>query len=174
MLRNMIAFYDLARHAVETTAQSEKKITWNDIRTTLGDIIFQLSSMKFKVKFLCYLSRLIYFDILYLFRIQRKILKTRLNVILKSLMNVCKQHFEIWKKINCRLFIVFINILCCYIPFNHCHHLVNPILFFSFFYLVLWYLSLSIPFLSLIKLEQNECVWLMYFSFIFIYSYSMS
>jgi len=49
MLRNMIAFYDLARHAVETTAQSEKKITWNDIRTNLGDIIHQLSSMKFKV-----------------------------------------------------------------------------------------------------------------------------
>ncbi len=50
MLRNMISFYDLARHAVETTAQSEKKITWNDIRTNLGDILHQLSSMKFKVK----------------------------------------------------------------------------------------------------------------------------
>ncbi len=49
MLRNMIAFYDLARHAVETTAQSEKKITWNDIRTNLADIVHQLSSMKFKV-----------------------------------------------------------------------------------------------------------------------------
>ncbi len=58
MLRNMITFYDLARHAVETTAQSEKKITWNDIRTNLGDIIHQLSSMKFKVNFL---FRLIYF-----------------------------------------------------------------------------------------------------------------
>ena len=49
MLRNMISFYDLARHAVETTAQSEKKITWNDIRTNLADIIHQLSGMKFKV-----------------------------------------------------------------------------------------------------------------------------
>ncbi len=58
MLRNMITFYDLARHAVETTAQSEKKITWNDIRTNLGDIIHQLSSMKFKVNFL---FQLIYF-----------------------------------------------------------------------------------------------------------------
>jgi len=48
MLRNMIAFYDLARHAVETTAQSEKKITWNDIRTNLADILHQLSGMKFK------------------------------------------------------------------------------------------------------------------------------
>jgi hypothetical protein len=54
----MITFYDLARHAVETTAQSEKKITWNDIRTNLGDIIHQLSSMKFKVNFL---FQLIYF-----------------------------------------------------------------------------------------------------------------
>jgi V-type H+-transporting ATPase subunit A len=49
MLRNMISFYDLARHAVETTAQSEKKITWNDIRTNLSDILHQLSGMKFKV-----------------------------------------------------------------------------------------------------------------------------
>ena len=51
MLRNMISFYDLARHAVETTAQSEKKITWNDIRTNLGEILHQLSSMKFQVRF---------------------------------------------------------------------------------------------------------------------------
>ncbi len=49
MLRNMITFYDLARHAVEITAQLEKKITWNDIRTNLEDILYQLSRMKFKV-----------------------------------------------------------------------------------------------------------------------------
>ncbi|CAF3734371.1 unnamed protein product [Rotaria sp. Silwood1] len=48
MLRNIIAFYDLSRHAVETTAQSKKKITWNDIRTNLGDILHQLTWMKFK------------------------------------------------------------------------------------------------------------------------------
>ena len=52
MLRSMISFYDLARHAVETTAQSEKKITWNDIRTNLGGILHELSSMKFKVNIL--------------------------------------------------------------------------------------------------------------------------
>ncbi|CAF3758873.1 unnamed protein product [Rotaria sp. Silwood1] len=50
MLRNIIAFYDLSRHAVETTAQSKKKITWNDIRTNLGDILHQLTWMKFKKK----------------------------------------------------------------------------------------------------------------------------
>ena len=49
MLRNIIAFYDLARHSVETTAQSEHKITWNVIRESMGNIMYQLASMKFKV-----------------------------------------------------------------------------------------------------------------------------
>lgn len=49
MLRNIIGFYDMARHSVETTAQSEVKITWNVIREAMGDIMYQLSSMKFKV-----------------------------------------------------------------------------------------------------------------------------
>ena len=49
MLQNIILFYDLARHAVETTAQSENKITWAIIRENMGDIMYQLSSMKFKV-----------------------------------------------------------------------------------------------------------------------------
>ncbi|KAL3095410.1 hypothetical protein niasHS_007509 [Heterodera schachtii] len=48
MLKNMIGFYDLARHSVETTAQSDNKITWNQIRDHLGDIIHELSSMKFE------------------------------------------------------------------------------------------------------------------------------
>jgi V-type H+-transporting ATPase subunit A len=50
MLRNIIGFYDMARHAVDTTAQSEVKITWNVIREAMGDIMYQLSSMKFKVR----------------------------------------------------------------------------------------------------------------------------
>ena len=49
MLRNIIAFYDMARHAVESTAQSDNKITWNVIRDSMGNILYQLSSMKFKV-----------------------------------------------------------------------------------------------------------------------------
>ncbi len=49
MLRNIITFYELARHVIGITAQSEKKITWNDIRTKLEDILYQLSNMKFKV-----------------------------------------------------------------------------------------------------------------------------
>jgi len=48
MVRNFIAFYDLARHAVESTAQSESKITWSVIREAMGNILYQLSSMKFK------------------------------------------------------------------------------------------------------------------------------
>merc|ERR1712088_355533 len=48
MLKNTIAFYDLARHAVASTAQSENKITWGVIREAMGNILYQLSSMKFK------------------------------------------------------------------------------------------------------------------------------
>lgn len=51
MLSNMIAFYDMARRAVETTAQSDSKITWSIIREHMGEILYKLSSMKFKVYF---------------------------------------------------------------------------------------------------------------------------
>lgn len=50
MLKNIITFYDLARHVVDSTAQSENRITWNVIREALSDIMYQLSSMKFKVR----------------------------------------------------------------------------------------------------------------------------
>ncbi|KAF6212435.1 hypothetical protein GE061_012958 [Apolygus lucorum] len=48
MLKNMISFYDLARHTVESTAQSDNKITWTVIKESMGNILYQLSSMKFK------------------------------------------------------------------------------------------------------------------------------
>jgi len=48
MLKNMIAFYEFSRHAVESTAQSDNKITWNVIRETMSQTMYQLSSMKFK------------------------------------------------------------------------------------------------------------------------------
>merc|ERR1712060_463704 len=48
MLKNTISFYDLARHSVETTTQSGNKITWGVIREAMGNILYQLSSMKFK------------------------------------------------------------------------------------------------------------------------------
>ena len=53
MLRNLIAFYNLARDAVQTTAKSRKKITWNFIRTNFESLIYELLSMKFKVNFIC-------------------------------------------------------------------------------------------------------------------------
>jgi len=49
MMRNIIGFYDMARHAVESTAQSDNKITWAIIREHMGDVMYKLSSMKFKV-----------------------------------------------------------------------------------------------------------------------------
>jgi len=48
MLRNMVGFYDMARHAVESTAQSDNKITWGTIRESMSNILYQLSSMEFK------------------------------------------------------------------------------------------------------------------------------
>ncbi|KAI4888003.1 hypothetical protein NFI96_034670, partial [Prochilodus magdalenae] len=48
ILSNMIAFYDMARHAVESTAQSDNKITWAMIREHMGEILYRISSMKFK------------------------------------------------------------------------------------------------------------------------------
>ncbi|XP_042899804.1 V-type proton ATPase catalytic subunit A [Parasteatoda tepidariorum] len=47
MMRNMIAFYDLAQNAVQSTAQSENRITWSVIREAMDNILYQLSSMKF-------------------------------------------------------------------------------------------------------------------------------
>lgn len=46
----MISFYDMARHAVETTAQSDNKITWAMIREHMGEVLYKISSMKFKVR----------------------------------------------------------------------------------------------------------------------------
>lgn len=48
MLRNMIGFYDMAKNAVESTAQSENRVTWALIREAMGDLLYQLTSMKFK------------------------------------------------------------------------------------------------------------------------------
>ncbi|GMS95643.1 hypothetical protein PENTCL1PPCAC_17818, partial [Pristionchus entomophagus] len=48
MLKNMIGFYELARHSIESTAMSESKITWNLIRDRMGDLIYSLTSMKFR------------------------------------------------------------------------------------------------------------------------------
>ncbi|CAC5421738.1 ATPeV1A [Mytilus coruscus] len=48
MLKNIIGFYDMAKHSVESTAQSENKVTWAIIRDQMNDLLYKLSSMKFK------------------------------------------------------------------------------------------------------------------------------
>ena len=52
MTRNIVTFYNLATHAVEVTAQAEpeKRVTWATIKEQMNDIIYALSSMKFKVR----------------------------------------------------------------------------------------------------------------------------
>ena len=49
MLKNIIGFYDMAKHSIESTAQSENKITWAIIRDQMNELLYKLSSMKFKV-----------------------------------------------------------------------------------------------------------------------------
>ena len=62
MLTNICAFYDAARHSVETTAHSDNKITWAIIKEQMGDnIIYQLSSMKFKVVFIPFFNQMFFF-----------------------------------------------------------------------------------------------------------------
>ncbi len=48
MLKNMIGFYDLAKTAVDS-AKGDNRITYAMIKEAMGDIMYQLSSMKFKV-----------------------------------------------------------------------------------------------------------------------------
>ena len=56
MLRNLIVFHDLAQQVVKETPKSTNKITWWDIRTNFDDLLRELSSMKFKVKFFLWKS----------------------------------------------------------------------------------------------------------------------
>jgi len=47
MLRNIITFYNLAQKAVEHSGP-DHKVTWNQIRTSMSDILYKLTSMKFQ------------------------------------------------------------------------------------------------------------------------------
>ena len=49
MLANIVAFYNQAQRAVENTAQSDNKITWATIKEQCGDVLHQLTRMKFMV-----------------------------------------------------------------------------------------------------------------------------
>ena len=50
MTRNIVTFYTLATNAVESTAQSDNRVTWATIKEQMNDVIYALSSMKFKVR----------------------------------------------------------------------------------------------------------------------------
>lgn len=47
MLRNIVLFYTLAQKAVEQTSV-DKKVTWNQIRSSLSDQLYKLTRMKFQ------------------------------------------------------------------------------------------------------------------------------
>jgi len=47
MLRNIVAFFNRAQKAIESSTD-ERKITWMTIKNAMGDLIYQLSCMKFQ------------------------------------------------------------------------------------------------------------------------------
>ena len=49
MLKNIILFYNLSQRAIESTANSENKITLSSIHNALGDTIYKLTAMKFQL-----------------------------------------------------------------------------------------------------------------------------
>lgn len=48
MIKNMIGFYDLAKNAVDSS-KTDNRVTYAMIKEAMSDIMYQLSSMKFKV-----------------------------------------------------------------------------------------------------------------------------
>lgn len=70
MLSNIVGFYDMAQHAVESTAHSDNKITWAIIKENMGEILYSLSSMKFKVRCVCILK---FWQLIFLWKISWKI-----------------------------------------------------------------------------------------------------
>jgi V-type H+-transporting ATPase subunit A len=48
MLKNIVHFFNLGMKAIENTSSSDNKITYNTIKTQLGDLMYKLSSQKFQ------------------------------------------------------------------------------------------------------------------------------
>jgi len=48
MMRNFVTFYNLAQKAVEDTAQSDNKVTYQTIKTSMSGLLYKLSAMKFQ------------------------------------------------------------------------------------------------------------------------------
>lgn len=49
MLKNMIGFYDMAKNSIDGS-KGDNRVTYAMIKEAMGDVMYQLSSMKFKVK----------------------------------------------------------------------------------------------------------------------------
>jgi len=47
MMRNIVSFYNKAQKAIESSSE-ERKITWLTIKNSMGDLLYQLTSMKFQ------------------------------------------------------------------------------------------------------------------------------
>jgi len=47
MLRNIVSFYNKAQKAIESSSE-DRKISWMTIKNAMGDLIYQLSCMKFQ------------------------------------------------------------------------------------------------------------------------------
>jgi len=47
MMRNIILFYTKAQKAIESSSE-ERKVTWMTIKSSMGDLLYQLTSMKFQ------------------------------------------------------------------------------------------------------------------------------
>jgi len=47
MMRNIVSFYTKAQKAIESSSE-ERKVTWVTIKSSMGDLLYQLTSMKFQ------------------------------------------------------------------------------------------------------------------------------
>jgi len=47
MMKNIVQFYNKAQKAVESSSE-DRKVTWQTIKNSMGDLIYQLSCMKFQ------------------------------------------------------------------------------------------------------------------------------
>merc|ERR1711997_1193070 len=48
MLKNTLAFYDLAQKAIENST-AENKVTWNRLKSSMGDTIYKITAQKFQL-----------------------------------------------------------------------------------------------------------------------------
>ena len=82
MLQNIVAFFNMAQQAVEHTSQSDNRITWATIKDNMGDIIHQLTRMKFLVGMNMYIHS------------SYSVLMSKANFITLIYLSVCTPHLH--------------------------------------------------------------------------------